>query len=140
MSSGEDKSPDNVDSESDAPDDHPVDAVIQRAISRQQSPLLAPQAHNGTGKRKREQTTANADVISLLSSSPDSPSRKDVKHRRSSGPASPSTRTATAAPVGVTVIEEGTEAQNSQVQRLLRGSRQVFYLMAQGLSQPCSPS
>ena len=139
MSSADDKPPNSVDSESDASDDHPVDAVIQRAISRQQSPLLAPQGHNGAGKRKREETAANADVVSLLSSSPDSPSRKDVKHRRSSGPASPSTRTASAAPVGVTVVEEGTEPQNSEVRRLLRGSRQVFYLMAQGLSQPCSP-
>ena len=83
-----------------------------------------------SGKRKRDPTPPDADVISLHSSSSDEAShdsdREQAENKTSiaSGAAKP----ALVAPIGVTVVEEGAQTRNPEVQRLLRGGRQVFYL------------
>ena len=127
MRSGRAKSPIPLDSASDAEDAHPVDAVIQAAISRQQSPGSGVGHSGRAGKRKRDKSPqpnsmsphASSDLASLASE--ENTAKQD--------PASPSPSklipAAGVAPIGVTVVEEGAQTRNAEVQRLLRGGRQV---------------
>ncbi len=133
MSSGDERSPISLDSDFEASQDkHPVDAVIRRAICKQQSPANMPNATVTAGKRKREPTPADADVISLHSTSSEEDTyesdREDAEHSNSPPPPSRPAKVTSVAPIGVTVVEEGAQTRNAEVQRLLRGARQVSYL------------
>ena len=130
MGTGDEGPPLPLDSDSDASQDiHPVDAVIQQAIHRQRSPADVPRSNTNAGKRKRDPTPSDADVISLHSSSSNEDSyqsdRPDAENRTVPIPASGPTESVALAPVGVTVVEEGAQKRNPEVQRLLRGARQV---------------
>jgi len=133
MSTGDEKSPISLDSDSETSQDiHPVDAVIQQAIYRNRTPTHPPRSNVNvkSGKRKRDPTPPDADVISLHSSSSDEAShdsdREQAENKTSI--ASGAGKSALVAPTGVTVVEEGAQTRNPEVQRLLRGGRQVFYL------------
>ena len=141
MSTGDERSPISLDSDSETSQDvHPVDAVIQQAIYRNRTPTHSPRSNVNvkSGKRKRDPTPPDADVISLHSSSSDEAShdsdREQAENKTSiaSGAAKP----ALVAPIGVTVVEEGAQTRNPEVQRLLRGGRQVFYLQHAVLKAP----
>ena len=109
----------------DSEDVHPVDAVIQAAMSRQQSPISGPASKTRVSKRKRE---VLSDVISLRSSSGSHSSASDedkVNQHQALPPESQALPATGIAPVGVTVVEEGAQTRNAEVQRLLRGGRQV---------------
>lgn len=128
MSYGSERSRTSLESDSEAEDAHPVDAVIQAAISRQQSPASDVDCQSRAIKRKRE-TSPQRDSISLRSSS-DKASGKSKRHGVRQDQASPA-KTIPAAentPIGVTVVEEGAQTRNAEVQRLLRGGRQVPHL------------
>ena len=130
MSTGDERSPVPLDSDSDASQDiHPVDVVIQQAIHRQRSPPEVPRSNTNAGKRKRDPTPPNADVISLHSSSSNEGSyesdRQDAENGTFPTPVSGPTKSVAPAPIGVTVVEEGAQTRNPEVQRLLRGARQV---------------
>ena len=117
-----------LESDSEAEDSHPVDAVIQAAISRKQSPASNVDRKGRATKRKRESSPQRA-VVSLHFSSDEASGaskEKDVRQDRiASAKAIPA---AGVAPIGVTVVEEGLQTRNAEVQRLLRGGRQVPYL------------
>ena len=114
-----------LESDSEAEDAHPVDAVIQAAISRQQSPASDVDRKGRATKRKRD-ASPQRDVISVHSSS-DEASGASEKHDLRQNQASPprTIPAAGVAPIGVTVVEEGAQTRNAEVQRLLRGGRQV---------------
>jgi len=131
MSTGDERSPISLDSDSETSQDaHPVDAVIQQAIFRNRTPTLQSNVNVTSGKRKRDPTPPDADVISLHSSSSDEASHdSDREQAENKIPiASGADKPALGAPIGVTVVEEGAQTRNPEVQRLLRGGRQVFYL------------
>ena len=130
MSSGGERSPISLGSDSDTSRNrgHPLDAVIQKAIHRQQSPANVTSAPVNAGKRKRDPTPPDVDVISLHSTSSEDDTygsdRDDAENGNSDIPLGP-TKTASVAPIGVTVVEEGANTRNAEVQRLLRRGRQV---------------
>lgn len=130
MSSGSGRSPIPLESDSDeSVDVHPVDAVIQAAISRQQSPASGADRLKRATKRKRE-VSQDVDVISLPSSSGGESSasgKSGAQQKQTSPPRSKGIPAAGVAPIGVTVVEEGGQTRNAEVQRLLRGTRQVSY-------------
>lgn len=132
MSTGDERSPISLDSDSGTSQDvHPVDAVIQQAISRNRTPThpLQSNVNVKSGKRKRDPTPPDADVISIHSSSSDEAHDSDREQAENkTSIASGAGKPALIAPIGVTVIEEGAQTRNPEVQRLLRGGRQVFYL------------
>ena len=137
MNSGNTGSPTLLESTSeDSEDVHPVDAVIQAAISRQQSPVSGAASKDRVGKRKRE-VLATSDVIPLRSSSESHSSASDeykVDRHPALPPQSQAVPATGIAPVGVTVVEEGSQTRNAEVQRLLRGGRQVPIWTLQSLS------
>lgn len=130
MPSGRLKSPIPLDSASDAEDAHPVDAVIQAAISRQQSPGPGVGFSGRAGKRKRAGSPLPEPVLRHASSDLGSLDSGDntAKQDPTSPSASKSIPAAGVAPIGVTVVEEGAQTRNAEVQRLLRGGRQVPHL------------
>ena len=144
MTSGSRRSRTPLESDSDAEDAHPVDAVIQAAISRQLSPASDVNRKGRASKRKRE-APPQPDMTSLHSSS-DEDSRASKEPGAKQDQASPSKVIPAAgiAPIGVTVVEEGAQTRNAEVQRLLRGGRQVphleFAVIKPGkLTACCSP-
>lgn len=130
MRSGKARSSTPLDSASDAEDAHPVDAVIQAAISRQQSPAPGVADTGRPGKRKRDRSP-HPEVASRRATS-DEASLSSEEDNPKQDPASPSPSKAIpaagVAPIGVTVVEEGAQTRNAEVQRLLRGGRQVPHL------------
>lgn len=128
MSSGHARSRIPVESDSeDAEDAHPVDAVIQAAISRQQSPAPDTDRKGRSIKRKRE-TSSQQDAISLHSSSDEASAASTEQQGQAAPSASKAIPAAGVVPIGVTVVEEGAQTRNAEVQRLLRGGRQVPHL------------
>lgn len=128
MSSGSRTSRIPLEGDSEAEDAHPVDAVIQAAISRQQSPASYVDRKGRATKRKRE-ASPQRDAVSLHSSSDEaSGASKEQDVRQDQATPAKAIPAAGVAPVGVTVVEEGAQTRNAEVQRLLRGSRQVPYL------------
>ena len=111
----------------DAEESHPVDAVIQAAISRQQSPMPIADQKLRPSKRKR-QDSIDLDVVPVHSSSEGNSSASDKYDVTQDQAPSQAGHAAALAPIGVTVVEEGAQTRNAEVQRLLRGARQVFYL------------
>ncbi|DBA75548.1 TPA: hypothetical protein ACH3X2_009108 [Trebouxia sp. C0005] len=141
MSTGDNRSPISLDSDSEHSQGvHPIDAVIQQAIYRSQTPTPPGRSNVNvkSGKRKRDPTPPDADVISLHSSSSDEAShdsdREQAENKTSiaSGVGKP----ALVAPIGVTVVEEGAQTRNPEVQRLLRGGR-YFDANVQELGPVC---
>ena len=128
MSSGSGMSRIPLESDSEAEDSHPVDAVIQAAISRQQNPASNADRKGRASKRKRE-ASPQRDVVSLHSS-PDEASgaSKEQDGRQDQTASAEASPAAGVAPIGVTVVEEGAQTRNAEVQRLLRGGRQVPHL------------
>ncbi|KAL3156015.1 hypothetical protein ABBQ32_013003 [Trebouxia sp. C0010 RCD-2024] len=138
MPSGRLKSPIPLDSASDAEDAHPVDAVIQAAISRQQSPGPGVGFSGRAGKRKRAGSPLPEPVLRHASSDLGSLDSGDntAKQDPTSPSASKSIPAAGVAPIGVTVVEEGAQTRNAEVQRLLRGGR-YFDLNTEELGPVC---
>lgn len=127
MSSGHARSRIPLESDSeDAEDAHPVDAVIQAAISRQQSPAPDTDRKGRVTKRKRE--SSQRDVVSLHSSSDEASAASTEQQGQAAPSLFKAIPAAGVAPIGVTVVEEGAQTRNAEVQRLLRGGRQVPHL------------
>lgn len=126
MSSGQHQSRSSMSPSSQSEDEHPVDDVIRRALKRgseQGSPMtsnvVSTHDNKGQKRRKRSQTVSSAEH------SPDEHTdqndSKPAKRARKSSEDQP----VSIPPVGVTIVEEGQHVRNAEMQRLLRGARQV---------------
>ena len=124
MSSRDRSVNDSVSSDSQA-DEHPVDDVIRRALRRgeQGSPVinnsLITDAKALKSRKKRSRSTSSPDH------SPDTvPEQTEFQKSKRAKP-STGAPLVTTPPVGVTIVEEGQHVRNPEMQRLLRGARQV---------------
>lgn len=128
MRADDPKSPIPASSGSESQDAHPMDAVISAVKNRdsaQSSPavidITSPDVHINTKRKRRSQTTSPAEINS-----------DDLTQQQHSTKRAKRTKSPTAAlpasnpPVGVTVVDEGEHVRNPEMQRLLRGARQVF--------------
>ena len=113
-------------SSSQSEDEHPVDDVIRRALKRgseQGSPMtsnvVSTNDNKGQKRRKRSQTASSAEHSP--NEHTDQSDSKPAKRARNSSEDQP----VSIPPIGVTIVEEGQHVRNAEMQRLLRGARQV---------------
>lgn len=116
---------DSASSDSQA-DEHPVDAVIRRALKRggEQGSSAIHSVFNtdvktGKSRSKRSRTTSSPE-----NSPDDGPEQTDSQKSKRAKPSIGVTPVSTP-PVGVTIVEQGQHVRNPEMQRLLRRARQV---------------
>lgn len=115
-------------SDSQSENEHPVDDVIRRALKRgsalkQNSPAIDNAPSTDTAdrkKRKRRSQTAEPGSERLSDQTDEKRSKrsKAITEQLASTP-----------PIGVTVVDEGQHVRNPEMQRLLRGARQVPFIL-----------
>lgn len=114
-------------SDSQSENEHPVDDVIRRALkrgsaSRQSSPAIDNATSTDTDRKKRKRRSQTAEPGSEKLSDQTDEKRSKRSKALTEQPAS-------TPPVGVTVVEEGQHVRNPEMQRLLRGARQVPFII-----------
>lgn len=112
-------------SESESEDEHPVDEVIRRAIKRgseHSSPATSNHVSTNASNKKKRKSPSDT---SSAERSPDKLSDQKIVKRSKRSKTSVEAQPASTPPIGVTVVEEGQHVRNPEMQRLLRGARQV---------------